>query len=150
MHADMLGVGQLPYLINYLKRYEVMHLDEAEDGGLKDFIRRSRDDINSRRGIQSSKLRQSEYRKMSKEALEVDGTVLSPSEFTKACAESSSDSICSVLALLSSPMPDVNDAIQKKTERFEGLATEELSGTGGETVEELAKLSSDFPAHLAS
>jgi FkbM family methyltransferase len=177
MHADMLGVGQMSNLNNNLKKNEVTHLDEAEgwfiqsrwskqmcrlpntvrnstqvavcrDGGLKDFIRRSRDDINSRRGIQPSKFSQSQHRKMSKEALEMDRTVLYPSEFTKACADPSSDSICSILALLSSPMPDVNDAIPKKTERFEGLATEELSGTGGETIEELAVLSSDFPAHL--
>jgi hypothetical protein len=36
---------------------------------------------------QPSKLRQSEHRKMFKKALEMDGTVLSLSEFTKACAE---------------------------------------------------------------
>ena len=178
MHADMLhGWGQISDLKKNLEKYEVTHLDEAEqwfiqsrwskqkcrlpntvrnstqvavcgEGGLKDFIRRSRVDINSRRGIQPSKFSQSQHRKMSKEALEMDRTVLSPSEFTKACADSSSDSICSILALLSSPMPDVNDAIPKETERFEGLATEELSGTGGETIQELAVLSSDFPAHL--
>ena len=111
MHADMLhGWGQISDLKKNLEKYEVTHLDEAEqwfiqsrwskqkcrlpntvrnstqvavcgEGGLKDFIRRSRDDINSRRGIQPSKFSQSQHRKMSKEALEMDRTVLSPSEF---------------------------------------------------------------------
>jgi hypothetical protein len=130
-------------------------------GGLKDYLRRSRNDINRRRQIvqiaaatfqKSEHLSTSEAFGGEKMWTEEKEQVFSLSDLAKPCPTGSSNVFCSLLSSLSDlsldqgEERDVNDQGEKEEEHEE--AWEDRGGSGGETLEDLSELPSDFPAHL--